>query len=107
MILMVKPICPHLLWIIVTMFYVTGYNKYMSNISKVTIHAEVDALIKFSKKFNKIQSQISKSLLYNISAAHGPIDLHSVAESYPAARGPIDLHSFAESYPAARGPIAA
>jgi hypothetical protein len=41
------------------MFYVTGYNKYMSNISKITIHAEVDALIKFAKKFNKIQSQIS------------------------------------------------
>lgn len=52
-------ICPHLLWIIVAVFYVTGYNKYMSATSKDTIHAEVDVLIKFSKKFNKIQSQIS------------------------------------------------
>ena len=59
MILMVKPICPHLLLIIVTVFYVTGYNKYMSCVDKVTIHAEVDALIKFAKKFNKIQSQVS------------------------------------------------
>ena len=41
------------------MFYVTGYNKYMSSTSNNTIHAEVDVLIKFSKKFNKIQSQIS------------------------------------------------
>lgn len=52
-------ICLRLLWIIVGMFYVNGYNKYMSPTSKNTIHAEVDALIKFSKKFNKIQSQIS------------------------------------------------
>ena len=59
MILMVKPICPHLLLIIVTVFYVTGYNKYMSCVDKVTIHAEVDALIKFANKFNKIQSQVS------------------------------------------------
>ena len=56
---MAKLLCRHLLLIKVTVFYVTGYNKYMSNISKITVHAEVDALIKFAKKFNKIQSQIS------------------------------------------------
>lgn len=34
----------------------------MSPESGNTIHAEVDALIKFSKKFNKIQTQISDKI---------------------------------------------
>lgn len=46
------------------MFYETGINKYCTDHKFGTIHAEVDALIKFSKKFNKIQTQTSNKNFY-------------------------------------------